>query len=136
MTMPQVIRGVCRDQRGSGTAELVIVMPVLLLLFVLIAQFALYMHAAHIAQTAAAQGLSAARVAGGSPGAGTAESQRVLAQLGGGPLRGTSVHVQRSADQASVQVRGEVVSVVPLVSLAVHAEAVGPVEKFSPAVSP
>jgi hypothetical protein len=111
-------------------------MPVLLLLFLLIAQFALYLHAAHIAQAAAAQGLSAARVSGGSADAGTAAGNQVLAQLGRGPLRATSVSAKRGPDQASVQVRGSAVSVMPFLTLAVHVEAVGPVEKFSPAVSP
>lgn len=134
--MLRLIRRACRDQRGSGTAELVIVMPVLFLLFLLIMQFALYMHAAHIAQAAAAQGLSAARASAGTAGAGTAAGQRVLAQLGSGPLRESSVRAQRGPDQASVQVQGKAVSVIPFVILAVHAEAVGPVEKFSPAVSP
>lgn len=136
MAMLRLIRRACRDQRGSGTAELVIVMPVLFLLFLSIVQFALYMHAAHIAQAAAAQALSAARVSGGSAGAGTAAGQQVLAQLGKGPLREPSVRAQRGADQASVQVRGKAVSVIPFVTLAVRAEAVGPVEKFSSAVSP
>ncbi|MFC3898009.1 TadE/TadG family type IV pilus assembly protein [Lentzea rhizosphaerae] len=136
MAMLRLIRRVCRDQKGSGTAELVIVMPVLFLLFLSIVQFALYMHAAHIAQAAAAQALSAARVSGGSAGAGTAAGQQVLAQLGRGPLREPSVRAQRGADQASAQVRGKAVSVIPFVTLAVRAEAVGPVEKFSSAVSP
>lgn len=136
MTMLQPIRRTCRDQRGSGTAELVMVMPVLLLLLLLIAQFALYMHAAHIAQAAAAQGLSAARVSGGSATAGTTAGQQVLAQLGSGPLRATSVQAQRGPVQASVQVQGKAVSVIPFVSLAVHAEAIGPVEKFSAEVTP
>lgn len=136
MTMLRLIRRIHLDQRGSGTAELTIAAPLLFLLFLLIAQFALYMHAAHIAQAAAAQGLSAARVSGGSAGSGTAAGQQLLAQLGSGPLRETSVSAQRGPDRASVQVQGKAVSVIPLVSLAVRAEAVGPVEKITSAVSP
>ncbi|MEV6236756.1 TadE/TadG family type IV pilus assembly protein [Lentzea sp. NPDC051838] len=134
--MLQLIRRIRRDQRGSSTAELTVAAPLLFLLFLLIAQFALYMHAAHIAQAAAAQALSAARVAGGNAESGTAAGQQLLAQLGGGPLRETSVSAQRGPDRASVQIRGKAVSVIPFVSLAVRAEAVGPVEKLTPAVSP
>ena len=136
MTLLRLIRRIRLDQRGSGTAELAVATPLLILLFLLIAQFALYMHAAHIVQAAAAQGLSAARVAGGSAGSGAEAGQQLLAQLGSGPLRATSVDAQRGPDRAFVQVRGEAVSVIPFLSLEVRAEAVGPVEKLTSAVSP
>lgn len=106
--------------------------PLLLLLILLIAQFALYMHAAHIAQAAASGALSAARVSGGTAATGNAEGHRVLAQLGGGPLNGTSVDVQRGDTQTSVTVTGTVINVLPFMTFTVHAEAVGPVEKFKP----
>jgi Flp pilus assembly protein TadG len=131
--MPQNV--LCRlrtDQRGAGTAELIIATPLLLLLVLLIAQFALYMHAVHIAQSAASGALSAARVSGGSAAAGNAEGQRVLTQLGRGPLQGTSVNVQRGAAQVAVTVAGTVTNVIPFATFTVHAEAVGPVEKFAP----
>jgi Flp pilus assembly protein TadG len=132
---PQVraaLRRLRTDQRGAGTAELIIATPLLLLLVLLIAQFALYMHAVHIAQAAASQALSAARISGGSSATGDTEGRRVLTQLGNGPLRGTSVNVQRGAAQVSVTVTGTVTSLIPFATLAVHAEAVGPVEKFTP----
>lgn len=119
------------DQRGAGTVELVIATPLLLLLILLIVQFALYMHATHIAQAAASQALSAARVSSGSTTAGTTEANRVLSPLGNGPLRASSVDVQRTATQASVTITGTVTSVVPLLTLTVHAEAVGPVERWT-----
>ncbi len=130
------VRGALRrlrtDQRGAGTVELVIATPLLLLLILLIAQFALYMHATHIAQAAASEALSAARVYGGSTAAGNTEGRRVLTQLGSGPLQGTSVNVQRGPTQASVTVTGTVINVIPFATFTVRAEAVGPVEKFTP----
>ncbi|MET8763054.1 TadE/TadG family type IV pilus assembly protein [Lentzea sp. NPDC004782] len=126
------LRRLRSDDRGAGTAELVIATPLLLLLVLLIAQFALYMHATHIAQAAASEALSAARVSGGTAAAGTAEGQRVLAQLGSGPLQGTSVSVRRGPGQVSVMVSGNVINVVPFATLTARAEAVGPVEKFTP----
>jgi Flp pilus assembly protein TadG len=124
------------DQRGAGTVELVIATPLLLLLILLIAQFALYLHATHIAQAAASQALSAARVSGGSTAAGTTEAHRVLSQLGNGPLHGSSVDARRTATQASVTITGTVTSVVPLLTLTVHAEAAGPVERFTAGARP
>ena len=124
------------DQRGAGTVELVIATPVLLLLIMLIAQFALYLHATHIAQAAASQALSAARVSGGSTTAGTTEAHRVLSQLGNGPLRASSVDVQRTTTQATVTITGTATSVVPGLTLTVHAEAVGPAERFTTGARP
>src|SRR5881227_1494016 len=106
---PQVraaLRRLRTDQRGAGTAELIIATPLLLLLILLIAQFALYMHATHIAQAAASEALSAARVSGGSAAAGNTEGQRILAQLGSGPLQGGAVNAQRGNTQASVTITG------------------------------
>lgn len=79
--MRSALRRLRHDQRGGGTVELVVATPLLLLLILLIAQFALYMHATHIAQAAASEALSAVRVSGGSAAAGNTEGQRILAQL-------------------------------------------------------
>ncbi|GAB3474246.1 MULTISPECIES: TadE/TadG family type IV pilus assembly protein [Amycolatopsis] len=132
--MCSALRRLRNDQRGAGTVELVIATPVLLLLILLIAQFALYMHATHIAQAAASEALSAARVFGGSAAAGSAEGQRILTQLGSGPLQESSVNVQRGGTQASVTITGTTTSVIPFMTFTVHAEAVGPVEKFVPPI--
>lgn len=131
-----LLRRLRADERGAGTAELVIATPLLLLLVLLIAQFALYLHAAHIAQAAASEALSAARVSGGTTAAGNAEGQRLLTQLGDGPLGEASVDVQRNDSQAIVTITGTVTNVIPFMTFTVHAEAVGPVEKFEPNVSP
>ncbi|WP_245816716.1 TadE/TadG family type IV pilus assembly protein [Lentzea albidocapillata] len=120
------------DQCGTGTVELVIAMPLLLLMLLLGAQFALYMHATHIAQAAAAQALSMTRVSGGSTAAGYTKGQQILSQLGSGPLRETSMEIQRGPARASVTVTGTVIALIPLTTFSVQAEAVGPVEKFTP----
>ncbi len=118
------------DERGAATTELLIVMPALLTLILLIAQFALWAHATHIAQTAAAQALAAARVRGGAEGDGQAAADRVLDHLGRGPLTHARVYVRRDADTASARVVGMAATVAPFLRLPVHAEASGPVERF------
>lgn len=121
----------CRqDERGSVTAELVLTVPALLLLILLIAQFAIWAHATHIAQAAASQALSAARVEGASSAAGHAEASAVLGQLGGGPLRNPRTTVDRGTEQSTVEIVGEAAPVVPFLTLPVRARAVGPVERF------
>jgi hypothetical protein len=114
------------------SAELVVAMPLLLLLILLIAQFALWAHATHIAQAAAAQGLAATRVTGGTTTAGASAADQILTQLGKGPLRDPRVAVTRDPQQATVRITGTATTVVPFLHLRVHGEASGPVETFRP----
>ena len=116
--------------RGSVSAELVIAMPLLLMLILLIAQFALWAHATHIAQAAAAQGLAAARVSNGTTATGVTAANQLLTQLGQGPLREPRVAVSRTGQEATVRVTGSATAVVPFQHLKVHGEAAGPVEVF------
>ncbi|MEV0675893.1 TadE/TadG family type IV pilus assembly protein [Actinosynnema sp. NPDC050436] len=126
------VRRALRGDRGSVSAELVIAMPLLLLMLLAIVQFALWSHATHIAQAAASQGLAAARSQNGTAAAGAAGARHLLDQLASGPLTGSTVTSDRNAASASVRVSGTATSVVPVLSLTVHAEAVGPVERFVP----
>ncbi|MEU7474342.1 TadE family protein [Lentzea sp. NPDC042327] len=116
--------------RGSATAQAVIVLPVAFLAFFAIVQFAMWSHATHIAQAAASHGLAAARAHNGSSAEGTAGARGVLADLGTGPLRDVDVLCERSSETALVQVLGTAKQVVPFLHLRVHAEAAGPVERF------
>jgi len=125
-------RRVLRGDRGSVSVELVIATPLLLFMLLAIIQFALWSHAEHIAQAAASQGLAAARAQDGTAAAGAAGAQQMLNQLDSGPLIGASVIADRSAISASVRISGTAISVVPFLHLPVHAEAVGPVERFVP----
>jgi Flp pilus assembly protein TadG len=122
--------------RGSVSAELAIATPLLLLMLLLIVQFAVWSQATHIAQAAAAQGLAAARVQNGTTAAGHAQAQHLLDQLARGPLATSQVAVQRSATTASVEITGHAASVIPFVHLSVHADASGPVEAWSDPATP
>ncbi|WP_410593608.1 TadE/TadG family type IV pilus assembly protein [Amycolatopsis sp. lyj-23] len=126
------IRRLLRGDRGAVSAELVIATPLLLLMLLAIVQFALWSHATHIAQAAASQGLAAARAQNGTAAAGSASAQQMLDQLARGPLTGTGVGADRTANSASIRISGTATSVVPFLSLPVHAEASGPVERFVP----
>ncbi|MBV9162194.1 MAG: pilus assembly protein [Pseudonocardiales bacterium] len=125
-----------RDERGQTTTELVIIMPVLLSMVLLIAQWALWAHATHIAQAAASEALSAARVHGGTVAAGQTHAQHVLDQLGRGPLSAPQVSVTRDARRATVTITGTATSVLPFLHLPVHAEAAGPLEVFHSGARP
>ena len=126
------VRRALAGDRGAVTAELVIATPLLLLALLAIIQFALWSHAAHVAQAGAAEGLAAARTQDGTAAAGHAAAQRLLDDLADGPLLSSHIEVARTATSASVSVQGEVVSVLPGVHLHVHAETTGEVERFVP----
>ncbi|MFM9442587.1 TadE/TadG family type IV pilus assembly protein [Streptomyces acidiscabies] len=121
-----------RGDRGAVTTETVIVMPLLLTLVLLLAQTTVWWHAVHIAQTTASHALAATRADDGTPADGRNEAERVLGQLGHGPLRGVRITVTRTADHADVRVTGTATSVVPFLHLPVDTHASGPVERFHP----
>lgn len=122
------------NERGAASAELVLAMPLLLLLLLVIAQFTLWLHATHVAQAAASEALAVTRVEGGTAADGQAEAERILQQLGSGPLDGPQATVSRSLDEASVHVEGTVTAVIPFLALTAVGEASGPVERFVPLV--
>ena len=117
------------------SVELAIATPLLMLILLGVVQFALWSHATHVAQAAAAQGLAATRVQDGTAGAGTARARQFLQQLDGGSLTDTAVNATRSAEQAAVDIDGVASRVVPFLELRVHAEAAGTVERVNPPIT-
>jgi Flp pilus assembly protein TadG len=113
------------------STEVVLTVPVLMVLLLLIVQFALALHAQHIAQTAASRALAAARAQDASSAAGNADAAATLRLLGGRVLRAPSVTVSRTADSVTAAVEGDVVVVVPGLHLRVTGHAAGPVERWS-----
>lgn len=103
-----------------------------MLLILMIVQFATWEHASAVAQDAAAQALSAARVQGGTAAAGQQAAAQVLAQVGGGALTGARVIVTRTGTTVTVQISAAAEEVLPFpgLSFTVTATAAGPVERF------
>lgn len=117
--------------RGAATTQLVLIVPALLLLALLVVQFAVAWHARHIAQYAAQRALAAARIEDGTTSDGRAQAWRSLAVLGHRILQDPSVTVDRAAVQTRVSVGGTVMSVIPGVSLHVSGTASGPTERLT-----
>jgi Flp pilus assembly protein TadG len=113
------------------SAELVIVTPLLMLLFLLVVQFALWQHAVHIAEAAAQRGAQSARLQGGTNAQGYADAQSATSQLGANLLVNPMVTVTRAGDVVRVEVSGTAEPVVPFLSLPVTAVVNGPVERFT-----
>ena len=118
-------------ERGSGTVEFVICAVVMVLLLMVVVQFALWFHTRAVATTAARHGLDRARVLEGSPNEGEAITREFLDQNAGG-LHDRAVTATRTATQASVTVQGRVVSVIPGVHLPVTVRITAPVERIVP----
>ncbi|NEW71064.1 TadE/TadG family type IV pilus assembly protein [Streptomyces rhizosphaericus] len=120
-----------RSDGGSAATQLVIVVPALLMLALLVVQFALAWHARHIAQYAAERALAAARVQHGSPADGRGRGLRALAQFGNRVLTSPSVTVHRTSTRATVRVQGAVMPVVPGLHLTASGIASGAVERVT-----
>lgn len=125
-----VRRRLGRDDRGAVSTELAVAIPLVMLLILLIAQFAVWTHATHVAQAAASQALSATRVVGGTTATGHDAARAVLTQLGDGVLKGGHADVTRGPETTTVEIRGTASRIVPFFSLPVEARAVGPTERF------
>ena len=126
-----------RGDRGAGAAEIVIAVPLLMLLILLIVQFAIWAHASSVAQATAEEALAAARVQGGSAAAGQQRAAQVLGQIGSSVLISPKVSVTRTAGTATVQITGTAEEVLPVPGLTfpVHITVTGPVERFVPATA-
>ncbi|MCP2335230.1 pilus assembly protein [Actinomadura rupiterrae] len=109
-------------------------MPLLLVLILLVVQFAVWAHAVHLAQATAAEALSAARVDGATAADGRARAEAVRAQIGPHALGDASITITRTADTVTVQIHGTAPRVLPapFLHLPVRARAAGPVERFHP----
>ncbi|GAU71118.1 hypothetical protein SSP35_27_00390 [Streptomyces sp. NBRC 110611] len=108
-----------------------LVVPVLLLIALLVVQFAVVWHARHIAQYAAQRALAAARAEDGTAAEGRARARRSLAALGSRILTEPSVTVDRSTAKTTVHVDGTVMTVVPGLTLYASGTASGPTEKVT-----
>ena len=115
---------------GSSIVEFVIVFPALLLLVMMTIEFGIWMHARHLAQAAADDGLAQAQQLGGTAAQGQSEAQSQLAFLAGTMLTGSRVTATRDATTASITVDATSVSVVPFFTLTVHERVSGPIERF------
>ena len=107
-----------------------LIIPGMLVLVMTVAQFVVYFHAYHLANAAAQEGVRAAQLADGSEDGARLQTQDFLAQAGPRLVLLPQVDVVRGVDSARVEVRGQAPQVIPGISVAIHAVASGPVERF------
>jgi Flp pilus assembly protein TadG len=121
-----------RDERGDAAVEAVLITPVLLFLIMVVIQFGLWYHASHVAQAAAQEGTSAARVQGATAQDGQVRAQQFMAGAAPALVSGVTVIATRDGNITRVEVNGTVGSLVPGLTFHVHGEAQSPVERFRP----
>ena len=121
----------CRDERGSATVEFVIGAALMVVLLLVIVQFAVYFHMRSVAQTAARHGIDRVRVVDGSEQAGIAAASEFLDQ-GGSSLEDRDVSALRTDVESSMSVSGTVVSIIPGLNLRVEVTVDAPTERVIP----
>ncbi|MFI9616046.1 TadE family protein [Streptomyces sp. NPDC052023] len=127
-----------RGDSGMTAIEFVLLTPILFFMIFATVQFALYFFADHVAQAAAQAGARKARAtADEQPGGWRGEARDVvdsyIDQLG--PqlvLSPDVVMLQPAANTVGVEITARVPTVFPGLDLTVHAQSVGPVERFVP----
>jgi hypothetical protein len=118
---------------GYSVVEAVITLPVLILLTLLVVQWALVWHGRHVAEAAAQDGLRAGRGYQASASSGRSEAECYLRAVAPRLLTSPQVDVSRSATTVTVHVRARVLSLIPAVDgIGVEETASGPVERYVP----
>ena len=121
-----------RDQRGSVSIELVILLPVLFAVMFLGMQAALFYHARTVAIAAAQEGARAAGTEQGHESDGVGAASNFIAEAGGDDvLTGTSASASRTATTATVTVTGFSLSVIPGWKVRITQSATVPVERLT-----
>ncbi|MCO6004765.1 pilus assembly protein [Actinoallomurus purpureus] len=125
-----------RTDRGASTLELALLTPVLLLVILLVVQFAMVYHARHVALAAAQSGARVARESGGGDwkGESEAKAREYVQQIGPELLSGVTPQADGDRNQRWVTVTGTAVRVVPFLTFHVSQRSGGPIECYRPDV--
>ncbi|WP_460834023.1 TadE family protein [Nocardioides hungaricus] len=121
-----------RNERGSVSIELVIVLPALFAVMFLGMQAALFYHARTVAIAAAQEGAKAAGGESGREADGVAAASSFIVEAGGDDvLPGASATADRTATTVTVTIRGRSLSVIPGWNPVVVQTASLPVERLT-----
>ena len=116
------------DERGALSIEFLLVISALMLVFLLMLQYAVQAYAHGIAQAAAEEALAGASAYDGSAASGQATGAHYLGDLGS--LSNGNVTVTRTGETAAVTVTGDAQQVLPFVPVHVSVHLEGPIEHF------
>ncbi len=126
---PKSAWGPVRDQRGlSGSVQLVVVFPLLMLLTLGIVSAGVWLHGRNVAQRAATAAVDVAR---GSYGTAEQAEQRARDIAESGGLQQVTVHVTRGPEQVRADVGGRATTILDLELGGIFETATAPREKVS-----
>jgi len=117
-----------RDERGALSIEFLLVISALMLVFLLMLQYAVKAHAHRVAQAAAEEALAAASAYDGTVASGQEAGNHYLTDLG--TLSNTRVTVMRAGNTAVVTISGDAAQVFPLLPVQVTVHLQAPIEQF------
>lgn len=117
-----------RDERGALSIEFLLVISALMLVFLLMLQYAVKAHSHRVAEAAAEEALAAASAYDGTAASGRQAGDHTLRDLGS--LSNTTVVVTRNGTTASATVTGDVEQLIPFLPVHVTVRVEGPVEQF------
>lgn len=120
-----------RDERGSTSVELVILLPALFAVMFLGMQAALIYHARTVAIAAAQEGARAAGAENGRTSDGINAARSFISDAGGDTLTGTHTTANRTPTTVTVSVTGHSLSVIPGWNPRIKQSASLPVERLS-----
>ncbi|WP_082748163.1 TadE family protein [Nocardioides jensenii] len=120
-----------RDQRGSVSIELVILLPALFAVLFVGMQAALYYHARTVAIAAAQEGARAAGAENGSESRGVTAAEDFIADVGDDVLQGPTAAADRTATTATVVIEARSLSVIPGWNLTIRQSATVPIERLT-----
>jgi len=123
--------GRARDERGSATLQLVVLLPLLFTALFVGVQAAVWYQARTMAYAAAQVGATAAAAENASAGDGIAAASRFAQAKGGDVLTGSIVNGRRTATTVTVSVRGTALSVIPGMRFRVDQSVSAPVERIT-----
>lgn len=118
-----------RDEHGSTSIQMVLLMPALFAVMFLGMQAALHYHARTLAIAAAQEGARAAGAQGGTKADGITTATTYLAATAGDSLTATAVSGNRTATTATITVHGTALSVLPGWTPTITQSASVPVER-------
>ena len=120
-----------RDERGSVSIQLVILLPALFAVMFLGMQAALYYHARTVAIAAAQEGARAAGAETGSESRGVDAANAFIDDIGNDVLQHAVAQAERTATTATVVVEARSLSVIPGWSPVIRQSATVPVERVT-----
>ena len=114
----------------------ILVIPVMIVLTMLVLQFAMLWHGRHVAAAVAQTGVQGAAGYRATAADGRASAAGYLADVAPNLLRDAAVTVDRTATTVTARVSARIPSVVPFAHFDVQETVTGPVERFTTGTGP